>query len=83
MVGHTDNVGEFSYNMKLSQARADAVVEKLVTDYGARPTHPGADAVLDELKDDLDTYASEYGELADAEWYREHQDQRYLRASGQ
>jgi outer membrane protein OmpA-like peptidoglycan-associated protein len=34
VVGHTDNVGEFSYNMKLSQARADAVVEKLVTDYG-------------------------------------------------
>lgn len=33
IVGHTDNVGEFSYNMKLSQARADAVVKDLVTKY--------------------------------------------------
>ena len=33
IVGHTDNVGEFSYNMKLSQARAEAVVKKLVSEY--------------------------------------------------
>jgi outer membrane protein OmpA-like peptidoglycan-associated protein len=31
VVGHTDNVGGYDYNMKLSQARADAVVQALVT----------------------------------------------------
>jgi len=34
IVGHTDNVGDLTYNMKLSQNRADAVVETLVSKYG-------------------------------------------------
>ncbi|MEA3431203.1 MAG: OmpA family protein, partial [candidate division WOR-3 bacterium] len=33
VVGHTDNVGSLTYNMKLSQARADAVVTKLISEY--------------------------------------------------
>lgn len=33
VVGHTDNVGDYNYNMKLSQARADAVVKMLVSKY--------------------------------------------------
>jgi outer membrane protein OmpA-like peptidoglycan-associated protein len=33
VVGHTDNVGEFGYNMTLSQARAEAVVKRLLTEY--------------------------------------------------
>ena len=37
VVGHTDNVGGFDYNMKLSQARADAVVKVLTTQYKVNP----------------------------------------------
>jgi len=33
VVGHTDNVGKISYNMKLSQSRAEAVMNELITKY--------------------------------------------------
>lgn len=33
VVGHTDNVGDFSYNMELSRSRAEAVVSTLVSKY--------------------------------------------------
>jgi OOP family OmpA-OmpF porin len=33
VVGHTDNVGEIGFNMTLSQARAEAVVQALVSEY--------------------------------------------------
>ena len=34
IVGHTDNVGVFDYNMSLSQRRAKSVVDQLVQSYG-------------------------------------------------
>jgi OmpA-OmpF porin, OOP family len=37
IVGHTDNVGGVDFNMKLSQARADAVVKALTTRYKVNP----------------------------------------------
>jgi outer membrane protein OmpA-like peptidoglycan-associated protein len=37
IVGHTDNIGGVDYNMKLSQARADAVVKALTTKYKVNP----------------------------------------------
>jgi outer membrane protein OmpA-like peptidoglycan-associated protein len=42
IVGHTDNVGGFDYNMSLSQRRAKSVVDRLVQSYGiaADRLHP-------------------------------------------
>jgi OmpA-OmpF porin, OOP family len=37
IVGHTDNVGGFDYNMGLSQRRAKSVVDRLVQGYGIAP----------------------------------------------
>ncbi|AGF77125.1 outer membrane protein/peptidoglycan-associated (lipo)protein [Desulfocapsa sulfexigens DSM 10523] len=37
VVGHTDNVGSFGYNLKLAQDRAGAVVRELGQKYGVQP----------------------------------------------
>ena len=36
VVGHTDNVGSFTYNRELSEKRAAAVVNELTSEYGIR-----------------------------------------------
>jgi MoaA/NifB/PqqE/SkfB family radical SAM enzyme len=59
-----------------------ALLREFVSRFGAKPTHPGADALLDDLRDQLDKYAAEYAEKADAEWYGQHEDRGFLRASG-
>jgi len=45
VVGHTDNVGGLDYNMKLSQARADAVVKDLVSKYKVAPDRLKANGI--------------------------------------
>jgi OmpA-OmpF porin, OOP family len=58
VVGHTDNVGTFDSNVKLSNSRADAVVKELTTKYsvaasslqpfGAGPASPAASNLTEE-----------------------------------
>ena len=45
IVGHTDSNGALDYNLKLSQQRAQAVVDALVKGYGIAPARLSAHGV--------------------------------------
>ena len=45
MIGHTDNVGGFDFNMQLSNARAAAVANDLARTYGIPPARMVASGV--------------------------------------
>ena len=40
----------------------------MVTVCGAHPTHYGADAVINELAQDMDRYSETYHRMADTKW---------------
>jgi MoaA/NifB/PqqE/SkfB family radical SAM enzyme len=49
------------------------ILRKVVQEGGARPTHPGAEDILNgRIARDLDRAAAEYGEIADREWKAMH-----------
>ncbi len=47
------------------------VLREVVAKSGAHPTHPGADTIITQLKDQLDEYARAYHEIADPAWEEE------------
>jgi len=56
-----------------------AVLRELVTKYGAHPTHPGADKLLNELAAGLDEYARRMKEIYDPIW-QESERSKYLKS---
>lgn len=57
IVGHTDNTGDFESNVQLSTARANAVIEKLVADFGidaSQLTPYGVASSCPEMSNDSD-----------------------------
>ncbi|MCG2796456.1 MAG: radical SAM protein, partial [Actinomycetia bacterium] len=44
------------------------ILRDVVTVCGARPTHDGAEAVIEDLAGDIDRYSESYRKMADPEW---------------
>ncbi len=49
------------------------VLRELVQEYQPRATHPEAEVILHELRDDLDGYAAAYAAISDPVWAREYE----------
>jgi len=48
------------------------ILREVVAETGAHPTHPGAEALITSLADEVDEYAREYGKVADRAWEEEY-----------
>ncbi len=59
VVGHTDNTGDYTYNIELSGRRAQAIVDAIVNDYDVDPTRLAAVGVGPLAP--IDTNQTEYG----------------------
>jgi hypothetical protein len=66
VVGHTDNVGRYEYNLDLSQRRAASVVQELMAAYGVAPGRLHAVGVGPVSP--VDTTQTESPETGEASW---------------
>ncbi len=48
------------------------VMREIIAEFQPRFTHPGAEEIYTDLKDEMDAYAQRYAELADEIWRREY-----------
>jgi hypothetical protein len=51
------------------------VMRQVIREINPRFTHPGAEEIYTEKKNELDAYAARWGKLADEVWQREYVDQ--------
>ncbi len=54
-------------------------LREVVEKYGARPSHDGADSITTSLKQEVDTYAQAFKELADEIWERDYKGTIYYK----
>jgi hypothetical protein len=49
----------------------------------AHPTHPGAETLITELKDEIDEYSRSYRAIADEVWEREYKEKNERRVKSE
>lgn len=52
------------------------IMRKIIEEFSPRFTHPGAEEIYTELKDEMDAYAEQYAKLADRVWKTEYLSRR-------